>query len=331
MAEIVPMSDGVIALRRPQPGDAEVLIAGRDEVFHRWLGPGSANPEPAACVEVGGEVVGWVDYDHEREWLHPGEVNIGYSLFARHRGNGYATRAVQLLMHHLAVRTDHHTATLVIDAGNERSLALASRLQFALTRVEDRQHHVARPVPQLAYSDGVVSIRPPHLEDLDADLDAKDDEQVNWMWLPGEREAWTAMSPRQQRDHARRGLQRRRDDFGTGPKWTFSVDTREAAYVAYVDCDLANQDIPVGDANIAYSAHPRYRGQGYVSRAVRLVMQFLREHTGTRYAQIIVDAENIDSLHVALAVGARPIEHWVNDRGRPMIRHVVALREAPEL
>jgi RimJ/RimL family protein N-acetyltransferase len=65
-----------------------------------------------ACIVVGNRVVGWVDFDVDREWLEPGEINIGYNVFAADRGNGYATRAVQLLMHHLAMRTDHHTATL---------------------------------------------------------------------------------------------------------------------------------------------------------------------------------------------------------------------------
>lgn len=216
----------MVTLRSPEPGDAQVLIAGRDQVFHRWLGPGSDNPQPTACIEVAGDIVGWVDYDSEREWLQPGEVNIGYNVFAPYRGNGHATRAVQLLNHHLAVRTGTRMATLVIDADNLRSLALARRLQFELTRTDEGQHHFARPVPPLTYSDGVVVIRPPLLDDLDADLDAKDDRQIDWMWLPGERETWTAMNPRQRRDHARRRLQRRRDDFGTGPKWTFSVDAQ---------------------------------------------------------------------------------------------------------
>lgn len=325
MAPIARINDGMITLRPPQQGDAHVLIAGRDQVFHRWLGPGSDDPQPTACIEVAGEVVGWVDYDSEREWLQPGEVNVGYNVFGHYRGKGYATRAVQLLIHHLAVRADTRIATLVIDAENHRSVALARRLQFELTRTDEGQHHFARPVPPLTYSDGVVVIRSPRLDDLDADLDAKDDRQIDWMWLPGERETWAAMSPRQQRDHARAGLERRRDDFGTGPKWTFSVDAKDCLCVAYVDCDLLNHDVPAGEANIAYSAHPHHRGKRYVSRAVRLVMQFLREHTGARDAHIIVDAENIDSLHVAVAVGAEPTEQWVSDKGRTMIRHVANL------
>jgi RimJ/RimL family protein N-acetyltransferase len=224
MAPIVAMRDGKIALRPPRPGDAQVLIAGRDEVFHRWLGPGSDDPKPAACITAGDQIVGWVDYDSEREWLRPGEVNIGYNVFAPYRRNGYATRAVQLLTHHLAPRTDTETATLVIDADNGPSIALATHLEFKLTAISERQHHFARPVPPLIYGDGVVTIRSPQLEDLDADLEVKDDLQIDWMWLPGERETWSAMSPGQQRDHARCGLQQSRDAFGTGPKWTFSVE-----------------------------------------------------------------------------------------------------------
>ena len=94
------------------------------------MGEGDANPSPVACVVVDDEIVGWVDYDVERSWLLPGEVNVGYSVFAPHRGNGYATRAVALLLQHLAQDTAYDTATLLIDAANERSLALARRAGF---------------------------------------------------------------------------------------------------------------------------------------------------------------------------------------------------------
>jgi RimJ/RimL family protein N-acetyltransferase len=124
------LRDGALAIRPPEPGDASVLIDGRDDVFHRFMGDGAADPSPVACITVDGEVVGWVDYDVDRSWLLPGEVNVGYNVFALHRGNGYATRAVELLLQHLAQDTPYETATLLIDPGNERSLALARRARF---------------------------------------------------------------------------------------------------------------------------------------------------------------------------------------------------------
>jgi RimJ/RimL family protein N-acetyltransferase len=126
-------TDGVVTLRAPGPGDVDLLIAGRDEEFFRWFGAGATGPNPVACVWVNEGLVGWVDYDldADHDWLRSGEVNVGYYLFAAARGNGYASRAVELLLEHLARDTEHTVATLLIHPENARSLAVAHRLGFA--------------------------------------------------------------------------------------------------------------------------------------------------------------------------------------------------------
>ncbi len=123
-----------------------MLIAGRDAEFHRWLGPGADDPRPTACIVVHREIVGWIDFDSERDWLPLGAVNIGYSLFAPARGKGYATRAVMLLLEHLATQPDVDTATVLIDPGNLRSLAVAERAGFTERGIVDGSVYLTRPV-----------------------------------------------------------------------------------------------------------------------------------------------------------------------------------------
>ncbi len=302
-----------------------MLIAGRDEQFRRWLGEGSPTPQPTACIVVADEIVGWVDYDVERAWLPPGGVNIGYNVFAQRRGRGYASRAVQLLMHHLALSGTYSTGTLLIHPDNARSRALAARTRFTATGYLDGSCYYKRPVPPLRYTDGVITIRRQSVDDLDTDLAAKDNEQMKWLWQPEERDAWQAMSPNERRNHTLRYLRTNQTEFGNGPKWCFAVDAPGADYVAYVDCDLANEHVPAGDANISYAAHPAHRGCGYVSRAVNLIARFLIDHTGARRTHLIIDSDNIASLRVARAVGAEEAQRWINQRGRTMVRFLLAL------
>jgi len=123
----LPATDGVVTLRELRAGDAEVLIAGRDDEFRRWMGEGSPEPRPTAVVELAGKVAGWVDHDHDdsRSWLEPHECNVGYSVFAPHRGRGIATRAVRLLLDLVAEEGRYRTATFLVDAGNDASLRVA--------------------------------------------------------------------------------------------------------------------------------------------------------------------------------------------------------------
>ncbi|MGI8794057.1 MAG: GNAT family N-acetyltransferase, partial [Acidimicrobiales bacterium] len=151
-------TDGIVTIRSPRSGDAAALIAGRDEVFTRFLGPGSDDPRPTACIEAGGALVGWVDCDRDdRPWLTEGEANLGYALFPAARDKGLATRAVALLIHHLALTsadTGIHTVTALIDPENERSVSVVRRIGFAPAGTVDGQLLFRRPVHPISYTDG---------------------------------------------------------------------------------------------------------------------------------------------------------------------------------
>jgi RimJ/RimL family protein N-acetyltransferase len=140
------MTDSVVTIRSPRAGDVARLIAERDEEWRRWLGPGTDDPWPTACIVVEDEVVGWVDFDSDRAWLQAGEVNVGYTVFASYRGKGYASRAVELLLRYLAQSTTVHTATLLIHPANKASLAVATRTGFVLDGELEGSRYFKRPL-----------------------------------------------------------------------------------------------------------------------------------------------------------------------------------------
>ncbi len=283
----------MVTIRPPEQGESAALVAGRDAEWARWLGPGDVDPHPTACIVVADEIVGWIDGDPEPEWLPPRAVNIGFNLFPSHRGKGYASRALQLLMHRLALEGECDTATLLVEPRNTASLAVAARSRFAACGARGGERYFVSPVPRLTYTDGTRTIRRQHPDDLEADLATKDDEQIN--------------------------------SFGSGPKWTFAIDAGGVRAIGHVDCDLASANVPAGEANVSYSAHPAHRGKGHVSASVRLLFQFLIEHTATRAAHFVIDPSNVASLRVAAAVGAIDADRFVDGTGKQWARYVHTL------
>lgn len=317
------VSDGVVVIRPPRPGDGSVLVAGRDAEGARWFERGACEPQPTACITRDGDVVGWVDHETGQEWLAPDEVNVGYHVFAAHRRRGFASRAVSLLVHRLAIEGRYRTASARIRRASPPSFGVAVRAGFGGRRALGEDDYLFRTVPALRYGDGVVTIRRQDPADVDADLAAKDEEQIRWLWLPGERERWESMTPQQRRANDERWLRTNRDTFGAGPTWMFTVDTAESRCVAGIGCDLASPVAPAGDANIAYACHPDHRGRGHVARAVRLILRFVAEHTGARRAHLVIDRDNEPSLRLARSVTTVVPTEFVNGQGRPTLRFVM--------
>ncbi len=124
------LEHGHVALRQFEPSDEITLLAGRDDEWRRWLGPGQDHPRPTACIVVDDEVVGWIDSDPDASQLTEGETNIGYCVFAAHRRKGYAAEALLLLLEGLRSDERVRTATMEIDPLNGASLRVAEKVGF---------------------------------------------------------------------------------------------------------------------------------------------------------------------------------------------------------
>lgn len=58
-----------------------------------------------------------------------------------------------------------------------------------------------------------------------------------------------------------------------------------------------------GDANASYALYPEARGQGFATRAVNLVLQFLQTKKEIRRAVLQIDRDKVSSLGLAKRCG----------------------------
>ncbi|HTA09524.1 MAG TPA: hypothetical protein VK836_13480 [Streptosporangiaceae bacterium] len=158
-----------------------------------------AGAGPLAAIVSGDIIAGWVSYDGEWDRLAPGEVLVRYDMRARSFGHDRAFRALQLLLHHLATRSDYRTAVLRVPPGDAGALALATAAGFTCGPGAGGDGVLRRPVPPVRYTDGVVTIRRQRPDDIDRHLEAIDNVQIDWLWEPGDRRKWEAQTPDQQR------------------------------------------------------------------------------------------------------------------------------------
>lgn len=149
------LTDGIILLRPFTFEDVERHVAGDDEESIKWLNEGhpSTVESTRAWIERqhqslrdGGPVftfaieridthdlIGMVETNlafEKFEGYQPGDANVSYALYPEARAQGFATRAVNLILHFLQTKQEIRRAVLQIDQDNVLSLGLAKRCGF---------------------------------------------------------------------------------------------------------------------------------------------------------------------------------------------------------
>ena len=160
-------------------------------------------------------------------------------------------------------------------------------------------------------TDKVITIQPFSVENAEDHLKGEDDEQIKWLsggkstlesiksWISKNQKHW---------------------EIG-GPIFNFAVFDHDSKLVGMVE---ANTDfkkvegIEKGDANISYGLYPKERGKGYASRAVNLIIIFLKER-GFKRAVIRINPKNIFSLKVPKKCGFSKIGSVKTNKNEQLI------------
>ncbi|MEE1770135.1 GNAT family N-acetyltransferase [Streptomyces sp. JV185] len=140
-------------------------------------------------------------------------------------------------------------------------------------------------------SDGVVTLSPLRLDDVDAHLAGDDELLVRW--LSGEPATRAGTEA-----YFRHCI----EQWATcGPLRAFGIRTR-STLAGYIDLRSDVAGLAPGQVNISYALYPAWRGQGLVTRAVRLICRYAAAEGATQ-GVIRVDPENSPSAAVARRSG----------------------------
>jgi RimJ/RimL family protein N-acetyltransferase len=144
-------------------------------------------------------------------------------------------------------------------------------------------------------TDGVITLRAFRDEDAEAHLAGEDEAMARW--LSGG--VSTIQSVRRWIERNQRHWARR------GPICAFAILAPGGKLVGMIEANSAWGEIDgliPGDANIAYGLYPAGRGNGYATRAVALICDFLKTREVKR-AVIRVAPDNAASLAVPRRAG----------------------------
>jgi RimJ/RimL family protein N-acetyltransferase len=151
------LTDGVLFLRPLTAEDAPDHLAGEDDEMARWLsgGPSTLANVKAAIQrfqdnwQTGGprrafgvfdcathRLIGFVEANLVR-LVDPGQVNVSYGIFRQWRGQGLASRAIDLMDRYLGMAAEARQIVLRIAPDNAASLRVAEKAGFTFVGVFD--------------------------------------------------------------------------------------------------------------------------------------------------------------------------------------------------
>lgn len=144
--------------------------------------------------------------------------------------------------------------------------------------------------------DDTIRLRPFDLSDAAKHFAGEDDKQVKW--LSGGKSTL---------ENVRNWIKKNQKYWeNDGPIFNFAiVDAVKNELVGMVEANTDSKSlegVEEGEANISYGLYPSARGKGYTSRAINLLVGFLK-NKGIKRAIIRVDPGNIDSLKVPERLG----------------------------
>lgn len=149
---------------------------------------------------------------------------------------------------------------------------------------------------EVKLSDGIITLSPLRLDDVEAHLAGEDELLVRWLnGGPGTREGIEAY------------FRHCREQWDTaGPLRAFGIRMgADEVLAGTIDLRFAGEGLAPGQVNVAYGLYPSWRGRGLATRAVLLASQYAASE-GEAEAVIQVEPENPASAAVAQRAGFTP-------------------------
>lgn len=153
-----------------------------------------------------------------------------------------------------------------------------------------------RRMHEVKLSDGITTLSPLRLDDVEAHLTGEDELLVRWLnGGPGTREG------------VEEYFQHCWEQWDTaGPLRAFGIRVgADEALAGTIDLRFAGEGLTPGQVNVAYGLYPSWRGRGLATRAVILASQYAASEGGEE-AVIQVEPENPASAAVARRAGFTP-------------------------